>query len=109
MSDNDIDQDRYNALADWAESDDRELHPEQGASGPQSRDAARDLLRRAGGRPSLTKAAAAGEHSPRRQVRLPKPLSDRLDALAATENRSASDLMREAITEYVASRDYYPA
>jgi len=48
--------------------------------------------------------AAGGKFSPRRQVRLPEDISESVDALAAREGRKASELMREAITEYVQSR-----
>jgi hypothetical protein len=99
------DQDRYNKLADWAESDEREIHPERGESGPASQAATRELLRRAGGRPSVDPTAAPGAHAPRRQVRLPRALSERVDALAEQESRSPSDLMREAISQYVAAKD----
>lgn len=104
-----IDQDRYNALADWAESDTPEIHPENSQSGPESQEATREILRRAGGRPTIDPAAEPGAHSPRRQVRLPRVLSDRVDDLAKHDNRSPSDLMREAIAEYVATRDHQQA
>jgi hypothetical protein len=100
-----IDQDRYNALADWAESDKPEIHLEDAQSGPESREATRELLRRAAGRPTIDPAAEPGAHAPRRQVRLPRTLSNRVDDLARRDNRSPSDLMRQAITEYVAARD----
>lgn len=67
------------------------------------------MLRRAGGRPSVDPAAQPGEHSPRRQVRLSRSLSDRVDDLAKRDNRRPSDLMREAIAEYVAARDHQQA
>jgi len=51
-----------------------------------------------GGRPSLT---APGEHSPRRQVRLPQDLSDTLDQRALEEGRTAGAIMREAIELYL--------
>lgn len=101
-----IDQNHYNKLADWAESDEREIHPENGESGAVSQGATQELLRHAGGRPSVDPNAEPGSHAPRRQVRLPRTLSDRVDDLARRDNRSASDLMREAIAEYVAARDH---
>ena len=100
------DADRDNALADWAQSDDRDIDPTLGEGDDQSRADARELLRRAGGRPAVDPAAAPGEHSPRRQVRLPKHLSERLDALAEHDHRSPSDLMREAIAHYINDRDH---
>lgn len=102
------DPDRYHALADWAESDAPTIHPDKGTSGPQSQAAAHELLRRAGGRPSVDPAATPGEHSPRRQVRLPRRISDRVDELAGADNRSPSDLMRDAIVAYVNQRDHQP-
>lgn len=100
-----IDQSRYDKLADWAESDDRDIHPERGSAGAASQAAAREMLRRAGGRPSVDPQAEPGAHAPRRQVRLPRALSDRVDQLAALENRSPSDFMREAITLYVNAKE----
>lgn len=95
------DQSRYDKLADWAESDDRDIHPDRGDSGAASQDAAREMLRRAGGRPSVDPQAVPGAHAPRRQVRLPRALSDRVDQLAEIQERSPSDVMREAISLYV--------
>ena len=101
-----IDQeDRYNKLADWAESADRGIHPERGETGTEATRSSRELIRRAGGRPSVDPASEPGAVSPRRQVRLPRALSERVDQLADRENRSASDLMREAIAQYVATHD----
>ena len=104
-----IDQNHYDKLADWAESDEREIHPDKGQSGAQSKAATRELLRRAGGRPSVDPNAKPGAHAPRRQVRLPRELSDRVDDLAKSENRSASDLMRDAINQYVITKDHQQA
>lgn len=102
-----IDQSRYDKLADWAESDEREIHPKKGQSGAESQRATRELLRRAAGRPSVDPNAEPGAHAPRRQVRLPRELSDRVDDLARQENRSPSDLMRDAINQYVAANDHH--
>jgi hypothetical protein len=96
-----IDQNHYHRLADWAESDQPRIHPERGETGTTATEASRELLRRAGGRPSVDPAAEPGAHSPRRQVRLSRSLSDQVDALAKRDNRSPSDLMRDAIAEYV--------
>ncbi|MEV0946994.1 CopG family transcriptional regulator [Rhodococcus sp. NPDC049939] len=52
------------------------------------------------GRPSLSKDAPAGL-SPRRQVRLPKEVSDEVDRIAAESGIKPSEVMREAITLYV--------
>ena len=99
-----IDQDRYNKLADWAENDEREIHPEKGESGAASQTATQELLRRATGRPSVDPHAEPGAHAPRRQVRLPRQISDRVDAIAEKEKRSASDVMREAISQYISQK-----
>lgn len=104
MTDNTIDQDRYNRLADWAESDTPEIHPHNGETGAAAADHGRAAIRRAGGRPSIDPDADAGAASPRRQVRLPRALSEQLDALAEREHRSASDVMRDAIADYISRR-----
>ena len=59
-----IDQSRYDKLADWAESDARDIHPERGSAGAASQAAAREMLRRAGGRPSVDPQAEPGAHAP---------------------------------------------
>ena len=60
----------------------------------------RDLLERAsGGCPSIDPTARPGQHSPVRQVRLPAEVNDRLAALAHTEHRSPSDVIRAALAE----------
>lgn len=53
-----------------------------------------------GGRPSLGGQAGTGP-SPKRQVRLPRDLDDRLVARAADEHRDLSEIMRDAIAEYL--------
>lgn len=98
-----IDQDHYHQLADWAESPDRDFDPDRAVTGAAAAKAGQDLLRKVGGRPSIDPNAPAGGHSPRRQVRLPRDISDRLDQLAANQKRSPSDVMREAISTYVTS------
>ena len=93
----------YDALADWAE---REMNlPKNSTTAKRGADAARagrELLERvgAGGRPSLGSDDETGE-SPRRQVRLPRNLSQRLDSLAKEQHRTPSDVMREAVERYV--------
>jgi hypothetical protein len=96
-----IDQQRYHELAEWAESPDRELHPEKALRGRQAAEASRELLRRAGGRPSIDSDPDATGAAPRRQVRLPRNVSTRLDNCAAEQGRRASDIMRDAITTYL--------
>lgn len=100
-----IDQGRYNRLADWAQSDAPVIHPSRGISGDAAAAAGADLLRRAG-RPSLEESGAT---SPRRQVRLPESLSKRVDALAEADGRTPSELMREAIADYVDAHENHRA
>ncbi|CCK64153.1 ribbon-helix-helix protein, CopG family [Mycobacterium canetti] len=96
-----INQKRYHKLAEWAESDNRDIHPEKALRGREATEASRELLRRAGGRPSIDTDPDASGAAPRRQVRLPRSLSTRLDNLAAEQGRSASDIMRDAIATYL--------
>ncbi|MDV3130376.1 MULTISPECIES: hypothetical protein [Mycobacteriaceae] len=42
-----IDQDRYNKLADWAENDEREIDPTRGETGRAAVESSRELIRRA--------------------------------------------------------------
>lgn len=51
-----------------------------------------------GGRPSLS---APGAHSPRVDVRVPQGLKAALDRLAHAQHRSESELVREALEEYL--------
>jgi hypothetical protein len=96
-----IDQERYHELAEWAESHEREIHPDKALYQRQAAEASRELLRRAGGRPSIDPEPDATGAAPRRQVRLSRSLNTRLDNLAAAQGRSASDIMRDAIAAYV--------
>lgn len=98
-----IDQKRYHKLAEWAESDDRDIHPDRALHGQRAAEASRELLRRAGGRPSIDPAPDAGGPAPRRQVRLPRSVSARVDEIASEQGRSPSDVMRDAISLYVSA------
>ncbi len=92
----------YAAAAAWAEHE--MVLPVDSTTALRGEAAAafgRGMVARAVGRPALDPAAAAGEHSPRRQVRLPRALSDDVDQLAATQGRTAAEVMREAITDYL--------
>ncbi len=60
---------------------------------------AADVLSRLPGRPSLS---GRRERSPSMTVRLPAEKRARLDALAAREERRASDVVRDALDEYLA-------
>ncbi|WP_081968000.1 MULTISPECIES: ribbon-helix-helix domain-containing protein [Mycobacterium] len=98
---NDIDRTHYHKLATWAESDDRDIDPHRALHGAQAVEASRELLRRAGGRPSIDPARDADGPAPRRQVRLPRRLSSQVDDLARKQGRNPSDVMRDAIAAYV--------
>jgi hypothetical protein len=96
----------YAQAADWAENH-MTLKPDSTTAlrGPAAATYGRELLERAtGGRPPLDPNAAPGQHSPVRQVRLPPDLNDQLTAVAAAEHRRPSDVIRTALTEYLAAR-----
>jgi len=93
----------YQAAADWAETD-MSLTPGSPTAlrGPAAGDLGRDLLRRAtGGRPSIDPAAGPGERSRTRQVRVAADLDTALDAVAHAQHRRVSDVMRDALTDYI--------
>ncbi len=93
----------YQATADWAETD-MKLSAGSGTArrGAAAADLGRDLLRRAtGGRPSIDPAAGPGQHSRTRQVRVAADLDSALDAVARAQHRRVSDVMRDALTDYV--------
>lgn len=52
------------------------------------------------GRPRLDRSPGTGR-SPKRQVRLPSDLDQLLDERAALEHRTASEIMRDAIGQYL--------
>lgn len=67
----------------------------------RAREIADDALAKAGvGRPSLT---APGRRSPEIKARVPEDLKERLDIVAAERGTSTSEIIREALTEYLAS------
>jgi predicted transcriptional regulator len=55
-----------------------------------------------GGRPSVGSSAARGE-SPKRQVRLPVELDAELTRRAKAEQRRPSEIMRDALTQYLSA------
>lgn len=57
-----------------------------------------DRLERQGGRPSLT---APGTHSPVLNLRVSLATKEQLERLAEASGRRQSDLVREALTEYL--------
>ncbi len=95
----------YNALADWAEHDmTLPRNSSTALRGADAAEAGRALLERAGaGRPALDPTTARGSESPKRQVRLPRPLSEQLDRIAAQQHRRPSAVMRDAVAEYIAA------
>jgi hypothetical protein len=98
------DKDRYDALADWAEHD-MTVAPGDATirRGAAAAEFGREMLERAGvGRTRLDPTEVVAGRSPRRQVRLPQALSDGVDQLAAAQGRAASEVMREAISDYLA-------
>lgn len=62
------------------------------------------LANHPGGRPNLGASRATGHgRSPRRQVRLPEELNKQLDSYATARGESVSDVIRDALTHYLAS------
>ncbi len=57
-------------------------------------------LQRRGGRPSLD---PDGTPSVRLAFRVPEVVGDRIDALAAAQGRRRSDVLRDAVEQYLAS------
>ncbi|WP_405062306.1 hypothetical protein OG474_11870 [Kribbella sp. NBC_01505] len=96
----------YDAAAEWAEHD--MTLPEDSKSALRGQAAAAfgsDLIERSrGGRPSIDPEAGPGEASPVRQVRLPRSIDNDLVAFAEQNHRKLSEVMREAIVEYLVNR-----
>lgn len=95
----------FDAAAEWAEHD-MALKPDSESSlrGQEAASFGRELVERSqGGRPSIDPEATPGEKSPIRQVRLPRALNADLDAFARNHHRNASDVLREALSEYLAA------
>lgn len=91
--------------AQWAE---RDMNlPKSSTTARRGEDAAafgQSVLERAlGGRPSIDPQAAPGQHSKVRQVRLSQAIDEQLDAVARQQHRRTSDIMREALSEYLAT------
>lgn len=59
------------------------------------------LARASGGRPSIDPMARPGQHARNRQVRLPAEVDQQLQLLAERQHRTASAVMRDAVTEYL--------
>ena len=93
----------YQAAADWAEHEmTLKSHSRTARRGAVAADYGRETIERAsGGRPSIDPNASPGEHARKRQVRLSAEIDQRLTALASAQQRSASDIMREALADYL--------
>jgi hypothetical protein len=94
----------YREMATWAESE-MDFDPDAPGVlyGEQAAQAGRDMIARAlGGRPSIDPQAVPGQHAKNRTVRLPGALDAGLIAVAAQQNRRPSDVLRDAVTEYIA-------
>lgn len=61
---------------------------------------AEELTRRVTGRPSLT---APGKHSPALNLRISERLKARLETVAAAQHRRQSDVVRDALEDYLAT------
>lgn len=95
----------YDTAAEWAEND-MTLTPGSTTAGrgTAAADLGRGLLERAtGGRPALDPAAGPGHRSRVRQVRVTADLGAGLDAVARAQNRRVSDVMRDALTDYIST------
>lgn len=93
----------YQAAADWAEND-MTLKPTSATALRGEAAAAhgrRELERAMGGRPSIDPDAGPGEHARVRQVRIPADVNRRLERVAGSQHRRASDVMRDALAEYL--------
>lgn len=109
------------ALEQWAISDDREVREDAVVMGStqEERDEMREVLRSAasegqkealdrfskGGRPRLSPGEG---RSPMWRVRAPQPLHDELNTAAESEDRNVSDLVRDAVEQYLAAHHRTP-
>lgn len=98
---------RYSALADTAERGElKQLGPALGSRTLANADDLASFMVThgvtTGGRPNLGRARATGHgRSPRRQVRLPEDLNNRLDAYADAKDLTVSDVIRAALEAYL--------
>lgn len=96
----------YDAAAEWAETE--MTLPKNSATarrGDQAAAYGKAVLERAlGGRPSIDPDAGPGQHSKVRQVRLSQAVNDQLEAVAHHQRRRTSDVMRDALAEYLSTR-----
>ena len=95
----------YRAAADWAEHA-MVLKPGSTTAlrGADAAKRGREVLAKAlGGRPSIDPDAKPGQHARVRQVRVSTEVDARIEVLAAHRHVKASDIIREALTAYLAS------
>ena len=94
----------YQAAADWAEQA-MALKPGS-TTALRGQDAAkrgREVVGKAvGGRPSIDPDAKPGQHARVRQVRVSTEVDARIEVLVADRHVKASDIIREALTAYLA-------
>lgn len=106
------DQARYERMAAVEESEHGVLRHGDSARGEQASSIGEQMLRdalgseeavtRAVGRPRVGGGVPTGEHSPTIRVRVEQDRKERLERLRiAQQRRSASDLVRDAIDEYL--------
>jgi len=93
----------YQAAADWAEHEMKlKTNSASARRGAAAAEQGREILQRAlAGRPSIDPAARPGQHARKRQVRLPADIDQQLEVLAATQHRSASAVLRDALGDYL--------
>ncbi|NMR28193.1 ribbon-helix-helix protein, CopG family [Crystallibacter degradans] len=98
-------QEHYEELAAWAETADiapnaritKAEGPEAGRSLLEAALGSPEAVRRAVGKPSLSKEGI----SPTRSIRLPKELDAQLVARSESEHRKPSEIVRDALREYL--------
>ncbi len=93
----------YSAAAQWAECDMTLPKSSRTAlRGEQAAAYGRSVVERAlGGRPSIDPESGPGQHARVRQVRLPGSMDDGLTTLAEQQHRTTSDVLRDALAEYL--------
>lgn len=90
-------------LSAWAESDEPVTIEGRTLTGKDAANAGRQALAKAG-RPTLGEENAIGHgRSPRRQVRLDRQTNERLDSYAKHHGKTASQVIREALEEFLTS------
>ena len=92
----------YSTAAQWAERDMTLPKSSRTALRGEAATYGRSVVERAlGGRPSIDPEAGPGQHARVRQVRLPGSMDDGLTTLAEQQRRTTSDVLRDALAEYL--------